>query len=248
MGSVVTLAHEGIERPQKRSLWGMHPQSNAEMVKDLYDKGIFRSRKVMDAMIAIDRGFYAPQLPYQDTPQVIGFSATISAPHMHARSLELLSEQLKPGACVLDVGCGSGYLCACLARMVGPTGKVVAIDRLPELVELSCTNLAAAGDPALANNSLLVFVGEGWEGCAEHAPYDAIHVGAAAETLPQALRDQLKPGGRMVIPVGGSLGQDFVQLDRNLDGTYTEQRLMSVRYVPLVKPTSVAGHGSQGTS
>lgn len=81
-------------------------------------------------MLAVDRGDFCSVAPYADTPQSIGHNATISAPHMHAHALELLRDQLHPGARVLDVGSGSGYLAACMALMVGPTGHVVGIEHI----------------------------------------------------------------------------------------------------------------------
>eukprot|EP00416_Gambierdiscus_australes_P023075 CAMPEP_0171069852 /NCGR_PEP_ID=MMETSP0766_2-20121228/9399_1 /TAXON_ID=439317 /ORGANISM="Gambierdiscus australes, Strain CAWD 149" /LENGTH=261 /DNA_ID=CAMNT_0011526271 /DNA_START=50 /DNA_END=835 /DNA_ORIENTATION=+ len=210
-------------------------QRNEDLLFRLSDQGLVRSRAVREAMLRVDRGHYAPVAPYQDAPQAIGYGATISAPHMHAHSLELLAAHLRPGCRALDVGCGSGYLSACMARMVGPAGQVVAIDRVPELVELSQRNLAAADGDLLAGGSLLVSQGEGWQGFAAHAPYDAIHVGAAAEVVPVALKEQLRPGGRMVIPVGKE-AQEFLQIDKGLDGNLSTKALLSVRYVPLVRP------------
>merc|ERR1719321_861530 len=152
-------------------------------------------------MLATDRGDYAPQDAYSDRPQSIGMAATISAPHMHALALDLLVDHLKPGARVLDVGSGSGYLCACMARMVGPSGLVIGVDHLSPLVELAVTNIKKA-DADLLDAQLAILHGDGWKGCPDDAPFDCIHVGAAAESIPASLLEQLKPGGRMVIPVG----------------------------------------------
>lgn len=210
-------------------------QSHAQLLKSLRDRGLITSSEVLDAMTMVDRGNYVHSEPYRDAPQVIGYSATISAPHMHARSLEILKEHLKPGCRVLDVGCGSGYLCACMAQMVGPTGQVVAIDRVPELVDLARNNVAVADGHLLTRGTSLVMQGDGWHGSLAHAPYDAIHVGAAAAIVPPALKEQLRPGGRMVIPVG-TASQDFMQIDKGADGIIIERRLMPVRYVPLVQP------------
>merc|ERR1719326_1255043 len=95
-------------------------------------------------MLATDRQNFAPTGPYADRPQQIGFNATISAPHMHALALELLADHLVPGARTLDVGCGSGYLCACMARMVGPKGLVIGVDHLVPLVSLATDNVKKA--------------------------------------------------------------------------------------------------------
>jgi len=190
------------------------------------------------AMLATDRQNYAPLLsPYADRPQPIGNGATISAPHMHSLALERLAGHLVPGARILDIGCGSGYLSACMARMVGPSGLVIGVDHLTPLVDLAITNIKKA-DADLLDAQLAILHGDGWKGCPDDAPFDCIHVGAAAESIPASLLEQLKPGGRMVIPVGQE-AQHFYQIDRKLNGDYEKQRLMGVRYVPLVK-TEVA--------
>ncbi|XP_063138121.1 protein-L-isoaspartate(D-aspartate) O-methyltransferase isoform X2 [Rattus norvegicus] len=116
------------------------------------------------------------------------FQATISAPHMHAYALELLFDQLHEGAKALDVGSGSGILTACFARMVGHSGKVIGIDHIKELVDDSITNVKKDDPMLLSSGRVRLVVGDGRMGFAEEAPYDAIHVGAAAPVVPQAGR------------------------------------------------------------
>merc|ERR1711931_601997 len=119
--------------------------------------------------------------------------------------------------------------------MVGEGGKAVGIDHIQELVDMSRSNLRKdAKDPMLESGQLTLVVGDGRKGWAEGGPYHAIHVGAAAPTLPQELVDQLAPGGRMVIPVGEDGGdQSLDQVERGMDGEVTKTRLFGVRYVPL---------------
>lgn len=207
---------------------------NRDLVCNLQKAGVLTKDSVEKAMLATDRLDYAPREAYVDAPQPIGMGATISAPHMHAHALELLASCLLPGARVLDIGCGSGYLSACMARMVGPRGIVIGVDHLEPLVDLSISNVKKSDADLLESGRLLLLHGDGWKGCPEDAPFDCIHVGAAAEEVPAALLEQLKPGGRMVIPVG-TQSQWFYQIDRKLDGEYTNKKLMCVRYVPLVK-------------
>lgn len=129
-------------------------------------------------------------MAYKDHPQSIDFAATISAPHMHAYCLEWLEPNLQPGAKVLDVGCGSGYLVAAFYEMVKdetPKTKVVGIEHIEPLAELSMANLMKAYSSELQNGSIKIVAGDGRLGYAPEAPYDVIHVGAAAPQIPSAL-------------------------------------------------------------
>ncbi|KAK4350601.1 hypothetical protein RND71_029914 [Anisodus tanguticus] len=208
---------------------------NKGMIEQLQRYGVIKSQKVTEIMQTVDRGLFVPEgtPAYVDSPMSIGYNATISAPHMHAMCLELLEDRLQPGMHTLDVGSGTGYLTACFALMVGPQGRVVGVEHIPELVAWSIKNVEkSAAAPLLKEGSFSLHVGDGRKGWPEHAPYDAIHVGAAAADVPQDLIDQLKPGGRMVIPVG-TYFQDLKVIDKNLDGSIRVRTETSVRYVPL---------------
>eukprot|EP00494_Astrolonche_serrata_P017373 UN17556 len=102
-------------------------------------------------METIDRALFVPEgfTPYIDSPMPIGYNATISAPHMHATCLELLKDHLQPGMHALDVGSGSGYLTACFAMMVGPEGRAVGIEHIPELIAASTENVERSAAAAL---------------------------------------------------------------------------------------------------
>ncbi|XP_068632311.1 protein-L-isoaspartate(D-aspartate) O-methyltransferase isoform X2 [Battus philenor] len=167
--------------------WRSHGVNNADMVRNLRANGIIKTAAVENAMIAVDRKSYCPYAPYQDSPQSIGYSATISAPHMHAHALERLHKQLVPGEKALDVGSGSGYLTACMAIMLGENGSVVGIDHIPELVQLATKNIKNGNPDLLKSGRIKLIVGDGRLGYSDDAPYNAIHVGAAAPTLPQAM-------------------------------------------------------------
>ncbi|XP_060684716.1 l-isoaspartyl protein carboxyl methyltransferase, like isoform X4 [Hemiscyllium ocellatum] len=214
--------------------WTSSGSSHSYLIQNLKKNGVIRSQQVFDAMMATDRGLYCRTNPYADSPQSIGYQATISAPHMHAHALECLKNHLQEGARALDVGSGSGYLTACMARMMGDAGLVVGIDHIPELVEQSVRNVESDNATLLSSGRVTLIAGDGRRGYPEKAPYDAIHVGAAAAVVPQDLLHQLKPGGRMVVPVGASGGsQSLQQFDKKADGTILRTILMGVIYVPL---------------
>ncbi|KAM7479827.1 hypothetical protein LguiA_028040 [Lonicera macranthoides] len=225
------LFHVCVQR-----VWtGIGIQKNKQMVEHLKHYGVVRSNKVAEVMETVDRAMFVPEgiPPYVDCPMDIGYNATISAPHMHASCLQLLEQNLQPGMHALDVGSGSGYLTACFAVMVGPQGRAVGVEHIPELVAYSIKNVQnSAAAPLLQKGSLSMHVGDGRLGWPESAPYDAIHVGAAAAEIPPALIEQLRPGGRLVIPVG-NINQDLKVVDKNLDGSISVRSEASVRYVPL---------------
>jgi len=214
-----------------------HGNSNSELISQLKGYGIIRSIGVLEAMKKTDRGLYSknPDDAYSDRPHSIGYGVTISAPHMHATALELLEEKAKkPGSRILDIGSGSGYLTACLARLASPSSKVIGIDIVEPLVQWSIQNLNSDDSTLIKSGKVIIKYGDGWKGDPENAPFDVIHVGAAADTLPDNLVDQLKPEGRMVIPVG-TWDQRLLQVDKDRNGKIVVNEVMGVRYVPLVK-------------
>lgn len=146
----------------------------------------------------VDRAHYAPYAPYQDSPQSIGHSATISAPHMHANACESLLPFLRPGSRVLDVGSGSGYLTHVLAELVKPGGTVVGVEHIQPLVDMGTKNTRKSeeGRALMDGGGIQYVCADGRRGWREAGPYDAIHVGAAAAGHQQDLIDQLKAPGR----------------------------------------------------
>jgi protein-L-isoaspartate(D-aspartate) O-methyltransferase len=161
---------------------------------------------------------------------------------MHAYALEMLQDKLVPGARILDVGSGSGYLTACIARLIQPNGKVIGIEHIPELVDLSLKNISKNARSFIDDGTLEIVLGDGRLGYPQEGPYDAIHVGAAAPTRPTALIEQLKPNGRLVVPVGiGS--QKMMVYDKSSDGDELHERAtLGVSYVPLTDKTKQWRH------
>jgi protein-L-isoaspartate(D-aspartate) O-methyltransferase len=178
-------------------------------------------------MERVPRELFVPETErlraYDDAALPIGYGQTISQPYMVARICETLA--LKGHERVLDVGTGSGYQAAVLAELAA---EVFTIERIPELAEQARKNLAAAG-----YERVHVHVGDGTLGLPEHAPFDAIAVAAAAPGLPEKLYDQLKPGGRLAVPVGGRWGQRLELVIRSPEGPAIV-RSVPCRFVPLV--------------
>jgi protein-L-isoaspartate(D-aspartate) O-methyltransferase len=184
-------------------------------------------QRVLDAMHAVPRDrFVPPELlaeAWENAPLPIGEGQTISQPLVVARMCELL--ELTGSERVLDVGTGSGYHAAILARLAA---HVWSIERHAELSRQAAANLRAAG---VANVTLTV--GDGALGLPEHAPFDAINVAAAAvATVPEALEAQLAPGGRLVAPVED--GDQRLYLVRRTGDELQRRSLERVRFVPLV--------------
>jgi len=169
---------------------------------------------------------------------------------MHGQACEYLVDYLHPGARVLDIGSGSGYLTHVLANLVtvpgsSDPGQVIGIDHIPELVELARANVSKSDDgrKLLESGKVKFITADGRLGWKEGAPYDAIHVGAAAEKLHPVLIEQLQAPGRLFIPVesedDGSImssvngGQYIWVVDKKADGSVHKQKIFQVRYVPL---------------
>ena len=216
----------------------------AATINALWNSRVVTNSRVRDALEAVDRANYCQNARgcYDDNPMRIGWGVTISAPHMHARALEELADKLEPGCRALDVGSGSGYLSVAMAHMVrgADGGLVVGIDHIPELVDWSRENVRRDKQQPLVDAGVLeLHVRDGFGGFPDKGPYDAIHVGAAPEQVPEALKQQLKPGGVLLLPVGPTGGaQEFVRITRDASNpaVFSQKSLFGVRYVPLTTP------------
>jgi len=199
---------------------------NREQLLDSLQDSVKES--VISAMSHVPRELFLPvalqSRAYDDTPLPIGLNQTISAPHMVAIMCDLLD--LQPGMTVLEVGGGSGYHAAVMAAMVGSTGMVYSVERMPELVAMAKRNLENAG---ITNVTMIET--DGSLGLPEHAPYDRISVAATAPRIPEPLKQQLRVGGKMVLPVGRDY-QDLYLVTRK-NGFCVEEK-MGVIFVPLI--------------
>jgi protein-L-isoaspartate(D-aspartate) O-methyltransferase len=163
---------------------------------------------------------------YEDRPLPIGHGQTISQPFIVALMTDLL--QVGPDAVVLEVGTGSGYQAAVLAHLVR---DVHTIEIIPELAESAAERLERLG---YAN--VRTYTGDGYYGVPEPAPYDGIVVTAAAHQVPPPLIQQLKPGGTMVIPVGGGFAlQHLMLVEKDAEGRVRTRQTLPVRFVPLTR-------------
>lgn len=162
---------------------------------------------------------------YRNHPLPIGSGQTISQPYIVALSTDLLKAD--SSSVILEVGTGSGYQAAVLAEIVS---RVYSIEIIESLGKTAAKRLEELG-----YGNIEVRIGDGYKGWPERAPFDGIVVTAAAPRVPQALVEQLKPGGRMVIPVGGEGSTQYLKLlTKRADGGVDEKRVLPVRFVPLV--------------
>jgi len=201
-------------------------RSRRRLIEHLAEAGI-EDLSVLHAFDSVPRHFFVPEAvrhrAYEDVALPLGHGQTISRPGVHALHLQLV--RLTGRERVLEVGTGSGFQTALLARLVR---EVVSIEVVPELASLALEKLLA-----LEIENVELRIADGSAGWAERAPYDVILVGAAAPAVPEPLRDQLADGGRLLIPIGGDSGQDLLLIERNGDD-WNEDLVESARFVPLV--------------
>ena len=174
--------------------------------------------------------FVSPELAavaYADRPLPIECGQTISQPYIVA--LTIAAAGIGPGDRVLEVGAGSGYAAAVIGQVAG---QVIAIERHGELASTAAARMARLG-----YDNVRIVEGDGTRGWPEAAPYDAIVAAASGTRVPDALIEQLKPGGRLVMPLGGQWGaQKLIKLTKHEDGSTSREHLAFVQFVPLIEP------------
>jgi len=203
------------------------PAAKRMVDEQLRARGL-EDERVLEAMTTLPRHMFVPapvrQQAYEDHAVPIGFDVTISQPFVVGWMTDALD--LRGDERVLEVGTGSGYQAAVLARLAR---EVFTIERVPVLARRARWVLRALG-----LDNVHVFVGDGSLGLPQHAPYDAILVTAAAPSVPDELLDQLAPGGRLVAPVGGAMLQSLRLIRRSDDGELAVSDRGGVVFVPLV--------------
>ncbi len=202
----------------------------ARMVKEQIEGRGVTNAVVLAAMRKVPRHEFVPEAvraeSYADVPLPIGFGQTISQPYIVAVMTELL--RLQPTDKVLEIGTGSGYQAAVLAEIAA---EVYTIEIVPPLGKSAAARLKNLG-----YEKVHVKVGDGFLGWPERGPFDAIIVTCAADPIPPPLIDQLKPGGRLVIPEGRPLDRQWLVLvEKNQDGTISRRRVLPVLFVPLTR-------------
>lgn len=214
--------HFAILRRHMVEMIGIH----TDLMSDELGKSAFSGR-VLSAMLNVPRHLFVPsqlsQVAYEDTPLPIGFNKTISQPFITALMTDLLEPQQNDA--VLEVGTGLGYHATLLAELVA---RVYSVEVVEEFANEAETRLRQIGC-----FNVEIRVGDGSRGWSDHAPYDKIVVTAAAEKPPAALVQQLKPGGRMVLPMGADETQVLAVVDKGTNGKIRVHESIPVRFTRL---------------
>ena len=218
----MTEKHLAILRRHMVDVIGIH----ADLLEEELGKAAFDER-ILTAMSRIPRHLFVPEslahLAYEDRPLPIGFEKTISQPFICALMTDLLD--LEPQDIVLEVGPGLGYQTAILAELVSHVWSAEIVEEFADGAQLRLGHLG--------HNNVDIRVGDGSRGWSDHAPYDKIIVTAAAETVPHALVEQLKPHGRLVMPVGPADAQQLTLLEKDVDDSVRSRAVIPVRFTQL---------------
>lgn len=226
--SLFILGNPGVTIPQVRDadpFW----DERISMIKTQIEARGVKDARVLESMKAVPRHLFVGEslwpMAYSDGPLPIGYGQTISQPYIVA----LMTELIQPDShhVVLEIGTGSGYQAAVLSKLVH---WVYTIEIVPELGKSAEKTLQRIG-----YDNVTVRVGDGYRGWPEEAPFDRIVVTAAPEEIPPKLVAQLKPGGRMILPVGPQWwGQDLLVVEKDEEGNVTTKESIPVRFVPMI--------------
>jgi len=215
----------GQQKLNQEDIEKMYEKMRFAMVKDQIERRDVNDDNVLNAMRNVPRHEFVPEhlrkYAYADEPLPIGEDQTISQPYIVAYMTEQL--ELKPTDKVLEIGTGSGYQAAVLAEIADSIFTIEIVDVLAKRAEATLKKLGYA--------NIMVKSGDGYKGWPEHAPFDKIIITAAPTRIPQPLVDQLKVGGRLILPLG-DYSQDLVLIQKNEAGV-TQRKLLPVRFVPM---------------
>ena len=196
--------------------------SHHELAKSLIKHGVLHTRAVIDAFDATDRSVFVPNkhinMAYENRPVPLGFQANISTPQHHAHVMELMAPALRAGNRAVDIGCGTGFLVSMMSRLVGPSGHVVGVDIVPELLKEARENVPQTSVVFKTGSQLTEWLND--------EMYDCIHVGIAVpdQEYVDILMNRLTPQGVLVIPVGsGNQEQSLYKVTKD-----SREKIMSV--------------------
>lgn len=199
------------------------------LIEELIHDGYLKTPSIIEAFTAIDRKDFTPRERqsevYENYPLPIGYGQTISQPLTVAFMLELLG--IKTGEKIMEIGSGSGWKTALLAFLTG-NGQVIALERIAELKTMTEINVGKYG--YIENKTVKIILGDGTKGYPALAPYDKIIAAAAADSIPQSWKDQLKIGGRMVAPIKNSI----IVLDKISADKFQKKEYFGFSFVPLI--------------
>ena len=203
---------------------------NEKMVKELIEGGWLKTKRIINAFLKIKREDFLPEdlkhLAYLNEALPIGYGQTISQPLVVAFMLEKLDP--RPGEKILDIGAGSGWTSALLAEIVGEKGKVIAIEIIPELVEFGKKNVSKYN--FIEKGRVKFICGDGTKGYVQEAPYDKILCSASAKEVPNAWKEQLRIGGKIITPIKNSI----VELTKISEKEFQILEYPGFVFVPLI--------------
>lgn len=211
----------------------MMQNEREELVEKLLNNGHIQTGKVKKAMLHVPREEFMPpeirDYAYLDRPLPIGKGQTISAPHMVAIIAEKLD--LDEGMNILEIGTGFGYNAAVVSQIIGSSGHVYTLERIPSLAQKAKENLEKTG----YKDQVTVIIGDGTLGYPEKAPFDRIYGTASAPKIPEPLKNQLKIGGKLIIPLGSNnYFQELVSIQRVSEDKFESSNLGGVAFVPMI--------------
>ncbi|KAL1462732.1 hypothetical protein WDU94_014545 [Cyamophila willieti] len=208
----------------------------SDLVNHLRDIGKIRTENVAQAFYKVDRGDFAYEEPYHDCSASLGYAGVMNAPNQIADACENLKLHLVEGAKVLDLGSGSGYQTCVFAHMVGPTGKVIGVEHIPQLIEDSLRNISKGNKDLLDSGRVKIVEADAREGYLPEAPYDVIYYGGCVCEVPARVLNQLKKGGRLLVPLGPMDDfQELTTIDRFHDNRLHKTKVFEVCYDPIMR-------------